>query len=91
MFKPIHYLTESAFNAALANNSISSDALVFIKDKNIIYTHGTKYNCFSDSDIDAINNLVDAVSNHVNDTDVHVTTSDKTYWNNKTKVTLNIW
>lgn len=92
MFKPIHYLTYAAFQTALNNNSIPSDALVFIKDKKILYTHGAYYYCnFSAEDVVSLNNLVDAVSEHINNTDVHVTTSDKTYWNNKTKVTLNIW
>lgn len=78
MFKPIHYLTYAAFQTALNNDSVPSDALVFIKDKKLLYTHGTYYYCnFSAEDVTSLNNLVDAVSEHIEDTDIHTTIQKK--------------
>lgn len=52
----LHYKTYNAFKRDLDAGLIKDQSVVYIKDKRIIYTHGTEYNgsVGSGSDIDVI-------------------------------------
>ena len=52
----LHYKTYAAFKKDLDSGLIKDQSIVYIKDKRIIYTHGTEYNgsVGSGSEIDVI-------------------------------------
>lgn len=41
--KLIHFNEDAEFKKRLSNNEILNTSIVFIKDTNKIYTHGTEY------------------------------------------------
>lgn len=51
--KLIHFKKDTEFKKRLGNNEILDSCIVFIKDANKIYTHGTEYQWVEWSYIDA--------------------------------------
>lgn len=53
----LFFKTYDAFNRALQNNQIKDDAIVFIKDRHLIWTHGETFDGNSSIDRSEIQNL----------------------------------